>query len=316
MNGVFLTEATWQELGDEVDAVAPGHERLVYVPGERVPPEVIERITVASLSSDLWDGPGPFLRVCLDAPQLRWLHTFSAGVDHPVFGMFLGRGVRLTTSSGASAPAIAHHVLMVLLAMRRDLPGFLRDQAARRWAPRDVGDVEGTRLGVVGMGPIGTETARLALELGMRVTGVRRRVRGDEPCETWAFDRLEELLPAVDALVLAVPLTPDTRHLLDARTIALLRPGAHLVNVGRGELVDEPALVDSLRSGHVGFAALDVTAVEPLPAESPLWGLDNVIITPHSSGSTRSTRARALRLFVDNLGRYVRSEALVNEVHR
>ena len=315
MTGVFLSQTVWDTRGDAVRALLPGCDELVFRPGARVSVDEIERIELASLSDDLWpDHSASFMRVCLDAPNLRWLHTFSAGVDHPVFRMFLDRGVRLSNSSGAAARSIAHHVVLSVLAMRRDLPATLRDQALHNWHVRDVDDVEGTVVAVIGMGPIGTESARLLGELGMRTIGMRRTVAGDEPCETWTFDRLGELLAMADTIVLAVPLTPDTAHLIDATAIASMRPGVHLVNVGRGGLVDEPALVDALRSGQVGFAALDVTELEPLPTESALWDLPNVIITPHSSGSTRSNRTRAMGRFLDNLQRFATGSPLQNEV--
>lgn len=315
MTGVFLSETVWEARGDAIRALVPECTELVYRPGTRVEADDIGRIEIASLSDDLWpDHSASFMRVCLDAPNLRWLHTFSAGVDHPIFRMFLDRGVRLTNSSGAAARSIAHHVVLSVLAMRRDLPATLRDQAAHQWNVHDVDDVEGTTVAVVGMGPIGLESARLLHELGMRVIGMRRTVAGDEPCETWTFDRLGELLAIADTIVLAVPLTPDTAHLVDAAAIASMRPGVHLVNVGRGGLVDESALLAGLRSGQIGYAALDVTEVEPLPAESELWDLPNVIITPHSSGATMSNRRRASELFVENLGRFVRDEPLRNEV--
>lgn len=315
MTGVFLSETVWDTRGDEIRTLVPGCIELVFRPGERVAADDIDHIEIASLSDDLWPDHSPsFMRVCLDAPNLRWLHTFSAGVDHPIFRMFLDRGVRLTNSSGAAGRSIAHHVVLSVLAMRRDLPATLRDQAAHSWNVHDVDDVEGTTVAVIGMGPIGLESARLLSELGMHVIGMRRTVAGDEPCETWTLDRLGELLAIADTVVLAVPLTPDTAHLIDAAAIASMRPGVHLVNVGRGGLVDEPALVDALRSGHVGFAALDVTEVEPLPTESALWDLPNVIITPHTSGATMSNRRRASDLFVDNLARFTRGEPLRNEV--
>jgi phosphoglycerate dehydrogenase-like enzyme len=166
------------------------------------------------------------------------------------------------------------------------------------------------------MGPIGLEAARLCAEFGMRPIGMRRTVQGDEPCETWTFARLDELLSTVDDLVLALPLTPDTNGLIGARELALLRPGARLVNVGRGELIDEDALVDALRRGHLAGAALDVFVTEPLPAEHPLWDLPNVIVTPHIAGATPLADDRAAAIFVDNLGRYLRGEPLRNEVFR
>jgi len=288
---------------------------ILYHPGERVEEDRLRTAEIACLSSDLWpDWSGAYLRVCLDAPNLRWLHTFSAGVDHPVFRMFLDRGVRLTTSSGSSAVPIAHHVMMSLLDASRDVPAFLRAQARHAWEMRDVEDLEGRTVGVIGMGPIGLEVARLAAAFGMRAIGMRRTVTGDEPCETWTFDRLDELLGMVDDLVLALPLTPETNGLIGAAQFERMRRGARLVNVGRGLLVDEPAMIAALQSGQLGWAALDVTAVEPLPADSPLWDLPNVVITPHCSGATRMTDVRAGAAFLDNLARYVRGDELRNEV--
>lgn len=315
MVGVFVSDAVWDAVGDRLVSAAPDLERIRFVPGEIVGDDDVARVEVAFLSMDMWPHSTPaYMKVCLEAPNLRWLHSGSAGVDHPVFRMLIDRGSRLTNSSGASGRSIAHHVLMSLLALRRDLPGFLRDQAAGQWRTRNVGDLEGTQVGMLGMGPIGAESARLAQEFGMHVIGMRRTVSGDEPCETWTLDRLHELLPRLDALVLALPLAPETRQLIGARELALLPPGAHLVNVGRGELVDEAALVDALRSGHVGAAALDVTEVEPLPADSPLWAMPNVIVTPHSSGSTMSTWSRAAGFFADEFERFVRGEPFAREI--
>ncbi|MCX5739031.1 MAG: D-2-hydroxyacid dehydrogenase, partial [Proteobacteria bacterium] len=142
----------------------------------------------------------------------------------------------------------------------------------------------------------------------------RRTPRGDEPCETWPMARLDELLAQVDGLVLALPLSEDTKQVLDARRLALMKRGAWLVNVGRGGLVDEAALISALQSGQLGGAGLDVFEVEPLPPESPLWSMPNVIVTPHNSGDSPANLHRATAIFLDNLGRYVRGEALCNEV--
>src|SRR5262245_1728212 len=180
--------------------------------------------------------------VALGLGGMRWLHTFSAGVDHPVFKGLLARGVRVTTSSGASAAAVAQTAIMFMLALSRNLPAHVAAQGERRWTPGRGEDLEGKVVAVVGLGPIGLEVARLARARGMRVIGMRRRPAGDEPCETWPMTRLGELLALADYVVLALPLTPDTQHMLDAAAIGRMRRGARLVNVGRGELVDEAAL--------------------------------------------------------------------------
>ena len=171
-------------------------------------------------------------------------------------------------------------------------------------------------MAVVGMGAIGAEVARLAAHFGVHVIGVRRTPRGDEPCETWPTSRLHELLLQVDDLVLTAPLTDETRGLIGAYEFALLPQGAHVINVGRGPVIDEAALIAALQSGHLGGAALDVFEVEPLPTTNPLWEMPNVIVTPHSSGNTDLAIERTLEVFTDNLGRYARGEPLQNEVTR
>jgi D-2-hydroxyacid dehydrogenase (NADP+) len=312
---LFATDTTTARYGEQWRAVAP--DLQVSQLREPVVPDAatLETFDIALLSDDLWEGKLPtFMRACVAAPNLAWMHGFNAGTDHPVFGQLLANGVRLTTSSGAAATPIAHTVLMYLLAMTRDVPRFHRRQAARDWDQRDILDMEERTVGVIGMGPIGREVARLCAEFGMRVIGMRRTPRGDEPCETWPLASLPELLPLVDDLVLAVPLTDDTRGLIGAAELAMMPRGAHLANIGRGALIDEPAMIASLQGGHLGAAALDVFTVEPLPQDSPLWTMPNVIITPHSSGNTAITRRRAAAMFLDNLGRYRRGEPLVNEV--
>ncbi len=284
----------------------------------------LARVDIASFSADLYPTggagsgetgrTGAFLRVAIEAPRLRWMHLFNVGVDNPVFGAFRQRGVRLTTSAGSSAAPIAHSVIMHLLAMCRRARVYEADQRAHLWRPADNLDVEGRTLGVVGLGSIGCEVARLGAQFGMRVVGVRRAPTGTEPCETWTTDRLDELLTIVDDLVLAAPLNDATRNLIGPAELAARRRGAHLVNIGRGELIDEPALVAALRSGQIGAAALDVFAVEPLPKDSPLWDMPNVTVTPHAAGGTALSRRRASEMFIDNLGRFVRDEPLINEV--
>ena len=266
-------------------------------------------------SSDLWvsrRGPA-FFKVLLQAPRVKWLHMFAAGLDDPVFAELRRRGIRLTNSAGASAVPIAHTVIMHTIALCRDARKFAVAQSNHEWPERDVTDVEGRTMGIVGLGSIGAEVARLAPHFGIRVIGVRRTPNGDEPCETWPVSRLHELLPLVDDLVLTAPLTADTRGIIGARELSMLRPGAHVINVGRGELIDEAALAEALRSGHLGGAALDVFVVEPLPTESPLWDLPNVIITPHSAGGTQLGWDRAATMFAENLARWTRGEPLHNE---
>ena len=276
----------------------------------------LARINLAVFTPDAWVGGlgAPFFGALLRAPNARWLHMFAAGTDNPVFAQLMRQGVRLTNSAGSSATPIAHTVIMHTIALCRDARTFAIAQHEHRWAERNAVDVEGRTMGIVGLGSIGSEVARLAQHFGIRVIGMRRTPRGDEPCETWPTSRLHELLPLVDDLVLTAPLTDETHEIISARELALLRPGAHLVNIGRGQLIDEPALIAALQSGHLGGAALDVFVVEPLPADNPLWDLPNVIVTPHSAGGTPLATERAAEIFAGNLGRYLRNESLINEV--
>jgi phosphoglycerate dehydrogenase-like enzyme len=205
-------------------------------------------------------------------------------------------------------------VIAYLLALSRDLPGWFRAQRERKWEPRIIGDLQGRVLGVVGLGPIGREVARLGAALGMRVVGLRRTPCGDEPCETWPMERLHDLLAGADAVVLALPLTADTRHLIGTDALARLKPDAVIVNVGRGELIDEAALIEALVARRIGGAALDVFETEPLPSDSPLWDLPNVIITAHSAGHNPANSERATGIFIENLARYLNRQPLRNEV--
>jgi phosphoglycerate dehydrogenase-like enzyme len=311
---VLVSDFIDERYGDELARVAPNMPRVVLRAGGRVDGDAAA-VEAVFFSGDCYpERAAEFMGVALGLGGMRWLHTFSAGIDHPVFKGLLARGVRVTTSSGASAAAVAQMAILLLLALSRDLPAHFVSQRERRWVPGQGEDLEGKVVGVVGLGPIGLEVARLARALGMRVIGMRRRPAGDEPCETWPMARLGELLALADYVVLALPLTPDTHHLLDAAAIARMRPMARLVNVGRGELVDEAALAAALRDGRIAGAGLDVFEEEPLSEASPLWGLSRVIVTPHVAASTPTAHHHAAELFVENLGRWVRGEALRNEV--
>ena len=309
---ILLSDRVEALLGEALERAAPGLPRVVLRPeGPQGDPTTVE---VAFFSGDLYpERTREFILAVAQAKELRWLQSFSAGVDHPWFQGLRQRGVRLTTGSGAAAVPIAQTVLLYLLALSRDLAGWLEARRRRAWEPHPVAELEGRTLGILGLGPIGLEVARLGVALRMRVIGLRRTPRGDEPCEAWPLSRLDELLPLADALVLALPLLEETRRIVGERELALLPRGAWLVNVGRGELVDEAALVRALESGHLGGAGLDVFEVEPLPPTSPLWRLPNVIVTPHSSGASPGNLERAARIFVENLGRWVRGEPLRNE---
>ena len=311
---LFCTDTFWAEYADRVRAIAPDIEAVLLTGDEPVSDAEINRITIAQFSHDAWpERAGNWFGVATRAPNLRWLHSMSAGVDSPVFATFLERGVRLSNSPGASAAPIARTVMMYLLALARDLPRMMRAQAKGEWAWARWTELEGKQLAVLGWGPIGQEIARLANEFGMQPVIVRRAAKGDEPFPVRALADLVDVAAEVDALAVALPLNDDTRGLLSAEVFDAMQSHAFFVNVGRGELVDQAALTDALSSGRIAGAGLDVTDPEPLPPGDPLWSLPNVIITPHNSGSTVDTGRRANERFLENLTAWVADGTLATE---
>lgn len=252
------------------------------------------------------------------ADRLRWLHIASAGVDPVMFDGLRDSDVVLTNSRGVFDGPIAEYVLGIVLAFAKDFAGSLRLQDQHRWQHRETERVAGRPALVVGTGPIGRATARLLRAAGLRVTGAGRRARDDDPDfgTVVPTDELTEHLPGYDFVVAVAPLTGATRHLFDARTLGAMRPGARFVNVGRGELVVTDDLIGVLRSGHLGGAALDVFDTEPLPADSPLWTMENVVLTPHMSGDIVGWRNALVEVFADNFARWVDGLPLRNVVDK
>ncbi len=254
------------------------------------------------------------------APRLLWMQARTAGVEHLPLAEMAARGVRLTSFSGVSAPNIAEHVLAMMLALGRRIPTLVRAQERREWRDiathREVFELGGERLLLVGTGAIGREVARRATAFGMEVTGVRR-LEGPKPewlDAVFTVERLDEALATADHVVNSLPNTRATRGLFDAGRFAAMKPGAYFHNVGRGSTVDTAALVEALASGHLAGAGLDVVDPEPLPADSPLWGMENVLLTSHTSGATPRSWERGGPIVLRNARAFDRGEALVNEV--
>lgn len=270
------------------------------------------------------------------APALRWVQGHFAGADsflhqHPA----LLKQATLTTASGVHAPNMSEYILMMMLAWAHHLPRMVEYQKRVEWpkdrwalfAPREL---RGGTLGIIGYGSIGRETARLARAFGMRVLATKRHHQrvaedgwglsgvGDPTLENvdrlYPVEALRELLAECDYVALTVPLSPETRGMMGAAEFKAMKSDALLINVARGGVVEEAALIEALRSGTIGGAALDVFAQEPLPSDNPLWTLPNVILSPHVSGFTPEYDARAMALFAENLRRYVAGEALLNVV--
>lgn len=253
------------------------------------------------------------------APRLRWIQFTSSGVGPFVLAHGLDRpDLLLTNAAGIHAVPLAEHVLLSLLYFWKDVPARRRDQRDHVWERYAGRELRGATVLVVGMGAVGQEVARTCRAIGLRVIGMRRSPVAD-PASVHADavvppQRLLETLPEADAVVLIAPHTPETERMIDARALAAMKPGAVLVNIARGALVDEPALVAALRSGHLSGAALDVAAVEPLPGDSPLWDLPNVFVTAHSASTVDKENERLTDLFCDNLRRYLDGAPLRNRL--
>lgn len=257
------------------------------------------------------------------APKLRWLQGSMAGAGEPARRAgLISSEVVVTTAGGVYSGPLAEFVMLALLSHVKDFDRLRSDQRERRWSERHVQTLEGKTLCIVGMGSIGREIARRARPFGTRVLGVKRAVREDDPArddadELYETAGLREALAEADYVAVTLPHTPQTDRLLDAAVLAAMKPDAYFVNVGRGKVVDEAALAEALRSGHLSGAALDVFEEEPLPEESPLWGMRNVIISPHSTDNVPGlTNQRLTDLFCENLRRYLADKPLVNELDK
>ena len=244
-------------------------------------------------------------------PALRWVHFRRVGIPDSTLKLFDAfPRVQVTTGSGASGVAVAEHALALLLALLKRLPELSERQRQHTWEREfPASDLHGQTACIVGVGDVGVHVARLLRAFGVRTLGVRRRAAGvAEVDETYAVDGLSGALERSTVLVLAATLTPETRHLIGAAELGRLPAGALVINVGRGAVLDEPALVAALQRGHVAGAGLDVLEEEPLPGDSPLWDLPNVIVTPHSAAHTQGTDDRSVGLFLSRLERFRRGD--------
>lgn len=324
---ILLSAAALGEHGPAITAALGGRRWEAVAPPAVDDPRAIDAdvafvsrdVTGRSTKHELQPATQRFYTAMLEAPSLRWTHTHSAGADRPVFGQLRARGVAVTTSSGANAGVVAQTALAGLLALARHLPQLMAAQRDARWAPLHGADMprdlHGQTATIVGWGPIGQQIGAVLRLFGMSVVVVRQRATpAGEGFETVEFADLPALLPRTDWLILACPLTDATRGLVSAAALAALPKGARLVNVSRGEVVDEPALVAALRDGRLAGAYLDVFAHEPLPADSPLWALPNVIATPHSAGFSDGNAARVVDIFLDNLRRWTAQTPLRNAI--
>jgi len=335
---------------DRIREAAPG-SRIVNLSVEGLadgPVDDVEVLLRGFLSSEAFD------RLLARAPQLRWVHSATSGVERALTPAAIARDVVVTNARGVFSRPIAEHVLLMILAISRRLPQLLELQRERTWQPLEGRELRDLTIGIVGYGSLGRAVASLATAFGSRVVAMRRHpeaaatgtdagsgsgagsgpkaagtgstagtgqdddVFSVEPrlARIYGPDGLHELLAESDVVVLAAPLTPETDGMIDDAAIAAMRPDTWLINVARGRLVDDVALVRALTEDRIGGVALDTFRDEPLPQSSPLWELPNVIVTPHTSWSSARVLDRSIDLFCDNLRRYRAGEPLRNVVDR
>ena len=327
MTGILLSKAFIANYGRQLADVAQRLKLKLEVlhlpddPQARLGPADCDRIVVTMQSRDVRfsDHFKSFGEALIAAKNLQWAHFHSTAIEqHVFFAPLLARGVKLTTSAGTNAEPVAHTAIGGLLMLARKFPHWLSAQQRHAWEPlrgaKMPADLRGQTIAIVGLGNIGMPIAQFCQALGMHVIGIRRTPKrdGDPLDEIHPLAALGDVLARCQWLVLACPYTKETHHVVNAAMLARLPRGAALINVARGRVCDEPALIDALKSGQLGCAYLDVFEKEPLPLESPLWDLPNVILTPHNAAVSAGNERRAAELFLLNLEKWARREPLLN----
>ncbi|WP_428669150.1 D-2-hydroxyacid dehydrogenase [Reyranella sp.] len=260
-----------------------------------------------------------FDAVVRKSPSLKWLQIHPAGAERPIYRELRGRGVKVTTASGATAVTVSHSVLGALIAINRRFPLLADAQRRHAWEPRlaerSPRDLKGQRAVIVGMGPIGRNIAALLKVLGMTSIGVRRTAEPAPELErVLAYADLASVLPQADWLILCCPASPQTRGIANATVFAAMPAGSHFINVSRGEIAVEKDVIAALQSGHLAGAYLDVFEREPLDPASPLWDMPNVLISPHTASHSLGQNEAIFEIFLDNLARFRAGQSLRNDV--
>lgn len=301
---------------DLIDRLSTSFPDVTFIPLAKdgtVPPEGWSATALlrAALSKEA------LARALAEAPQVRWIHTSTAGFDWlmiPEVVAGIERGVlEVTRSASSYSVAIGEFVIGAVFLLVKRFPAFMEAQKERRWASLEPLELASLTIGVVGAGAIGAEVARRAQALGMQVIGTRREPRPVEGFnDVLPPDQLLKLMATADVVVLAAPLTPETSHMIGESELRAMKPSAYLINVGRGALLVDAALERALREGWIAGALLDVFETEPLPSESPLWNLPNLIVTPHTSFRSPRNMERILDEFSANLRRFLDGKPLAN----
>jgi len=260
------------------------------------------------------------------AKKLRWIHSTAAAIHQLMFPELIESNVIVSNARDVHGPVVAEHVIALIFALAKRIPDAVRLQQKHSWGQKEIWEsrphpreLAGATLGLIGLGAIGRGVARSASSLGMKVIAAREHPEKEMPAgvmQVFSLLQIDELLALADYVVLCAPVTPSTQGLMNGARIAEMKPEACLINVGRGPLIDEPALVEALRTHKIGGAALDVFTKEPLPPDSPLWDLDNLLITPHTAGLTEKIWERQYALYTENLRRFFAGQPLLGLVDK
>lgn len=321
MTRLLISEPAYQRLQPrlnalgQLDCVVMDKDEAVRLNGRRISPDDAD-VDCALLSHDLFFASftKSYLALLMKSPTLKWVQSAGAGVDHSMFVTLAGKGIRMTTNHG-QAVGIAEYVLWGVLNHFQGGKAHAAEQAAHRWTKQQSREVSGTRWLIIGYGSIGQEVARRAKAFDAHVTAVRRSPEQSPFADVMTTpEGMSEHIGDSDVVVLCVPHSPQTVELVDANFLAAMKPGSVLVNVGRGSVIKDDALLAALDAGKPEHAILDVFRVEPLPAESRYWDHPRVTLTAHTSSSSSGTPARSDALFLHNLERYLAGKTLLHEV--
>ncbi|MGX9937765.1 D-2-hydroxyacid dehydrogenase [Advenella kashmirensis] len=305
-----------------------GLDQIHFIPysGQQLDEQTLARVDIAFVSRDITGrstkyvldpATDIFYRMMEQAPNLQWVHVHSAGVDRPVYVHLRDKGLSVTSSTGALSGIVAQSALAAVLALNRRFRFLEQAQREHVWAPLldelMPADLQGQHVLLAGWGPIAQTIQRYLNMLGMRVTVLRNSaVTSPTDIPMVPYEAMQRLLPETDWLILACPLTETTRRLVDRNALEAMKPGACIVNVSRGEVIEEAALIDALRNGHIAGAYLDVVEKEPLESDSLLWDMPNVIISPHTAGHSTGNESRVADIFLENLNNWVQGLPLRN----
>jgi phosphoglycerate dehydrogenase-like enzyme len=299
---LVVTHNIEQVYVNEIKAILPDWEIIVGKENYKV--RIHEAEIILGWKKDITDLMG-------SSSALKWVQTWSAGVNNLPLQLLNERGVMVTSANGVHAFPISETIFGLMLALTRHIHTYVRNQSSKQWHHGGLKlEIHGKTIGIIGVGAIGKETAKIAKAFGMKVLGVRNsQIPEENVDEMYVTTELNSVLPQCDYVVSTLPLTKDTKGLFSMEQFQLMKPTSFFINIGRGEIVVEEDLIHALQTGEIAGAGLDVFEVEPLPEMNPLWEMKNVIITPHTSGSTENYDQRVVEdIFLPNLRQYVNGE--------